>query len=200
MMPPTRGSLHLARKQILLARRGYELLKRKQDALIMEFFKLLKLVLLEREALQREYARAAHMLAEARALESDLRIKSAALAVQEIAPLTLSVRNIAGVRLPEIAQDAANSNAAKEPVYDSLLLQDVGHAYRNVVERTLRVAARETALRKVLIEIRRVKRRTKALSEIVIPRLESEMQRILLALDEREREDFLRIRNVPTVF
>lgn len=193
MMPPTRAALITVRRQIAIARHGHDMLKRKQDALVLEFFKLLKLVAKEREELLREHTRAARMLAQARALESDLRIRSASLAVQRAAPVMLRVRNIAGVRIPEIER---TQEADASPLYDSLLLQDVGGAYRRVVERVVRVAARETAMRKVLLEIRKVKRRTRALSDVVIPRLETERGRIMAALDEREREDLLRVRRV----
>lgn len=196
MMPPTRGALFTVRRRIGLARHGHELLKRKHDVLIIEFFKILKLVRKEREALQREYTRAANMLAQARALESDLRIQSASLAVQRMAPVELNVTNIAGVRIPDITmtQTAAEDGGAAVQLYDSLLLQDVGTAYRNVLDRIVRVAAREAALRKVLFEIGKVKRRTKALSDIVIPDLEHENAHIVNALDEREREEFLRVK------
>ncbi|HIH24319.1 TPA: V-type ATP synthase subunit D [Candidatus Woesearchaeota archaeon] len=192
MMPPTRGALFTVRRRIGLARHGHDLLKRKHDALIIEFFKLLKLVRRERDALQQEYTRASNMLAQARALESDLRIRSASLAVQRMAPVELRMKNIAGVRIPDIIAPPADNTTVQ--LYDSLLLQDVGTAYRKVLDRIVRVAAREAALRKVLFEIGKVKRRTKALSDIVIPDLEHENAHIVNALDEREREEFLRVK------
>jgi V/A-type H+-transporting ATPase subunit D len=190
MIPPTRSHLQRLRRQLLVARHGHALLKRKQDALLLEFYKLWRLALAQRRQLQEEHARAARLLAQARALESDLRIKAAALAVQEAAPVQITVRNVAGVRLPELGGVAERA----VPRYDSLLLQDVGAAYFRVIEAVVRLAARETALRKVLLEIKRVKRRTKALEEVVIPRLQEERQYVVLSLDEREREEFLRIR------
>jgi V/A-type H+-transporting ATPase subunit D len=188
---PTRSEFLRTRKRILLAKKGHDLLKKKQDSLIIEFFKLLKEVKADRDALQTQYATALRKSNEARALESDLRIQAAALAVQQVAPVTLKIRNIAGVKVPSITRESSD---AVHPAYDSLLLQDVGNAYLDVVEYVLSLAAKETALRKLLIEIRKTKRRAHALEHILIPQLTAAKKHIQFELEERERENFSRLK------
>jgi len=188
---PTRGELMRTRKRIALAKRGHELLKRKQDSLVIEFFKLLKDVKAGHEALRSEHARAQRMMSEARALESDLTIKASALDVQKTAPIAIAVRNIAGVRVPSITR--LGSVPAK-PVHESLMLQDVGNGYSDVVELILLLAAKETALRKVLLEIKKTKRRANALEEVFIPELERVRLHITFELEERGREEFTRLK------
>jgi len=61
-------------------------------------------------------------------------------------------------------------------------------------DRVLEAAARETALRRVLAKIKRVKRRSLALEKILIPRLQSQESRIRLELEERGREEFVRLK------
>lgn len=155
----------------------------------MEFFKLLKDLKERRDRLQERYARAQRMMDETRALESDLRIRTAALAVQEGSPVTLDVRNVAGVRLPEITV-----RESEPPVYPSLMIQELGKAYTEVVESILQLAARETALRKMLIEIKKTKRRANALEHMLLPKLERSLSQIRNELEEREREEFSQLK------
>lgn len=189
---PTRNELLKAKRRILLARKGHELLKKKQDSLIMEFFSLLKEVKGKREQLQKAYASAARKLKEARALESDLRMKAVAMAVTRHAPLTLETRNIAGVRLPQITLEKEQGIA----VYDSLLTQDVGQAYQGVIRQAVDLAAQEAALRKLLIEIKKVKRRAYSLEHRFIPDMQAAVQHVRFSLEEREREEFSRLKRM----
>ncbi len=188
---PTRSELLKLKKRIVLAKKGHELLKKKQDSLIIEFFKLLKEVKERHRALQETYASASRQMDHARALESDLRIKAAAIAVQEAAPVQLDIRNIAGVRVPMVTRI---EQERERPLYDTLLLQETGGAYSKVLELVIDLAAKETALRKLLIEIRKTKRRAHALEHIFIPELIATRDRIVMNLEERSREEFTRLK------
>lgn len=124
---------------------------------------------------------------QARALESDLRIKAAALSIRQSSPVELTVKNIAGVRVPDIKKI---DREQEHPLYDTLLLQDVGTAYEQVVDDVLTIAAKETALKKILNEIKKTKRRAHSLEHIFIPQLEQSVAYIQFTLEERERESF----------
>ncbi len=191
-LKPTRSEFHKTWKKIGLARKGRDLLKKKQDSLIMEFFLLLKGLKKDRERLQAAYDSARRRMNEARALESDLRIESAALIVQEHAPITVSVKNIAGVRIPEIRRESTHKET---PLYNGVVLQDLGMAYHTVVDLLILVAARETAVRKLLGEIKKTKRRVHALEHVLIPKLETGLHHIQFELEEREREEFNRLKH-----
>ena len=80
---PTRSELLKTKKRIVLAKKGHELLKKKQDSLVIEFFRLLKEIKEQEKELQAKYVQALRRMSQARALESDLTIKAAALAVQQ---------------------------------------------------------------------------------------------------------------------
>jgi V/A-type H+/Na+-transporting ATPase subunit D len=191
IIKPTRSELLRTKKRIVLAKKGHDLLKKKQDSLIIEFFKLLKETKEEQRQLQQQFVIASKQMDRARALVSDLSIKAASLAVQQAAPVTLEVKNIAGVKVPVIARV---EQERLHPLYDSLLLQEVGTQYNDVLALTLRVAAKETALRKILFEIRKTKRRAHALEHILIPDLLHTKSYIQFQLEERAREEFTRLK------
>jgi V/A-type H+-transporting ATPase subunit D len=60
----------------------------------------------------------------------------------------------------------------------------------------LDVAEKETALRKLLIEIEKTKRRSNAIENVLIPRLQANARYIKFRFDEMERENFTKLKNV----
>src|SRR3990167_6429794 len=81
---PTRSELLKVKKQIKLAKSGYSLLKKKRDGLILEFFEILKKAKTLRQELVEEYKIALEKINIARTLESDLKVKSIAMAIKKI--------------------------------------------------------------------------------------------------------------------
>ena len=71
----TRSELLKLKKQIKLAKSGYNLLKKKRDGLILEFFEILKKAKTLREDLVNEYRVALEKINIARTLEGDLKVK-----------------------------------------------------------------------------------------------------------------------------
>lgn len=191
VIKPTRSELLRTRKRIKLARKGHDLLKKKQDSLIIELFKRIKMVKKERETLQVEYSKALERMRYARVLQSDLTIEASAMATSESSPVSVIIQNIAGVKLPQIQKISSKQTV---PAWDSITIQDVGTAYIAVVDVALRLAAEETALRKLLIEIEKTKRRAHALEQRLIPMLSSAERHIRFELEEREREEFTRLK------
>ena len=108
----------------------------------------------------------------------------------------LGIRELGAISVipPREIQISVWDAAAVGPVADTVLVQDLILSYRGVVDAILEAAARETALRRVLLEIKKVKRRSLALERILIPRLRSQESHIRLALEERGREEFVRLK------
>ena len=80
---PTRSELMALKKKIKLADGGYNLLKKKRDGLILDFFEILKKAKSIRQEMIEDYKKAVEKVNIARALEGDMKIKSLALAVTE---------------------------------------------------------------------------------------------------------------------
>jgi len=60
----------------------------------------------------------------------------------------------------------------------------------------LDVAEKETALRKLLYEIEKTKRRSNAIENVLIPRLEAAVKYIKFRFDEMERDTFIMLKMV----
>jgi V/A-type H+-transporting ATPase subunit D len=69
-------------------------------------------------------------------------------------------------------------------------------AFQQVHKIVLDVAEKETALRKLLYEIERTKRKSNAIENVFIPRLQAAVKFITFRLDEMERDTFIMLKTV----
>ena len=76
---PTRMELLLLRKKLKLAEKGHDLLKRKQDVLVLEFFNVLREIKEFRKKIAGNLIKAQGSLYNAQAIEGELNIERAAL-------------------------------------------------------------------------------------------------------------------------
>ena len=195
---PTRSELLKLKKQIKLAKGGYNLLKKKRDGLILEFFDILKKAKSLREELVNEYKIALEKINIARTLEGDLKVKSIAMAIKAIPDINLSTKNIMGVKVPkiEVAQIKKAFMERGYGIYNSSAIDEAASAYEKVVEKIILAAEVETSMKKLLREIEKTKRRVNALEFIVIPSLDKIKSFIQLRLEEIERENIFRMKRI----
>ena len=102
---PTRSELIKLKQKIKLAKSGYNLLKKKRDGLILEFFDLLKEAKSIRSEVTALYRKAAFKMAVARSVENDVALQSLALAVNAAPEVQVRRKNIMGVVVPEITAE-----------------------------------------------------------------------------------------------
>ena len=194
---PTRSELLQVKKKIALADSGYKLLKKKRDGLILEFFNILKKARNIRQELTEEYNSALNKINVARAIDSDLQIKSAAMSIKQQPLVELETKNIMGVKIPSIV-----SGEVKKSLFErgygvlsaTSKIDEAATAYESVVEKIIAAAEFEITLKRLLKEIEKTKRKVNALEQLTIPRLNAEASYIRFRLEEMERENFSRLK------
>ncbi|MBS3815696.1 MAG: V-type ATP synthase subunit D, partial [Hadesarchaea archaeon] len=102
---PTRGELLKLKKRINLAKRGHELLKEKQDALITEFFDILDKLEEVKEETQKELNEAFKSLIETKVIMGSLELEKATEETISETELEIDTRNIMGVKVPVIESE-----------------------------------------------------------------------------------------------
>ena len=195
---PTRSELLKLKKQIKLAKSGHNLLKKKRDGLILEFFETLKKAKTLRQDLVDEYKIALEKINIARTLEGDLKVKSIAMAINSIPDVKLATKNIMGVKVPKIESSEIKKAFMQRGygIYNSSAIDEAAAAYEKVVEKIILAAEVETSMRKLLNEIEKTKRRVNALEFVVIPSLDKQRSFIQLRLEEMERENIFRMKRI----
>lgn len=195
---PTRSELMKLKNRIKLAKSGYNLLKKKRDGLILEFFEILKKAKTVRQELTEEYKQAVHTGNIARTVEGDIQVRSLALAVKEGPALEVQSRNIMGVVVPKISYEKKENNADRGygTIANSAVIDEASMSYEKVVLKVIEVAEIETGMKKLLTEIEKTKRRVNALEFEIIPKLEIQRKFIQMRLDEIDRENVFRMKRI----
>ncbi|MBI2577046.1 V-type ATP synthase subunit D [Candidatus Woesearchaeota archaeon] len=195
---PTRSELIQLKRKIKLAQSGYKLLKKKREGLIFEFFSVMKKAKSLRFDLLHAYLPALDAITKARLLESDLALSSIAMAVSGTPPVSLKMKNILGVKVPIVESGEVKKQPLERGfgILTSAAVDEAASSYEKVIEAALRVAEIETAMKKLLKEIEKTKRRVNALEYVVIPRMLTQQKFIKFRLEEMERDNTFRMKRI----
>ncbi|WP_421908929.1 V-type ATP synthase subunit D [Methanolacinia petrolearia] len=196
---PTRSELINLKKRIKLSERGYNILKMKRDGLILEFFKVLEEAKKSKSELNDNYEKALKTIAVANTVEGAIRVKAAAMAVQENPQIALKQKNIMGVFVPEIESSAVRKDIIQRGygvLGSSAVIDETAEAFEELVDSIIRAAEIETTMKRLLDEIESTKRRVNALEFKVIPELSEARDFIKMRLDEMERDELVRLKKI----
>ena len=193
---PTKGNLNAAKRSRALADNGYELMDRKRNILIREIMELMD----EAEDLQERIgstfseAYASMRLAE---ISMGGSAQSGANAVPIDDSFSIRFRSVMGVELPVVSAEPEGSSGPPYGLaFTSSDLDDAYFKFAEVKELIRELAETENCIYRLAYAIKKAQKRANALQNIVIPGLDSEIARISDALEEKEREEFVRLKVV----
>ncbi len=195
----TRLELIETKNRIKLAEKGYKLLKQKRDVLILEFFKILKKAKDLRSELNNSMSKAFKALAMTEAYHGVYEIENIALSVKKAPNIDVTQKNVMGVKIPEI-----NSNYVSKTLMErgysipgsSAKIDETASSFEKALEIAIKLAETETALKRMLKEIEKTKRRVNALEYVLMPRLHEKKKFISASLDEMERGQFVSLKAI----
>jgi V/A-type H+-transporting ATPase subunit D len=196
---PTRMNLLQRKQQAKIAVQGVDLLKRKRDALVADFFNIVRQSLAAREQLTAACQEAYLMLALAKAWEGREALEAVALADRREILVDIEVRNVWGTKIPEVEVKEVRRTLLERghnPATTSARTVESAADFEEVLRAILEVAATEIKLKKIGEEIKKTTRRVNALEQVVIPRLLGEIRFIAAVLEQRAREDVFRLKRI----
>lgn len=194
---PTRINLINTKKRMVIARKGHSILKKKREVLVLEFLKLLKQSKNDRAYLLSIMDRAYKTVTIASTYVGNFELEETALHVSEAPRIGVSVKNIMGVKIPEIYRgDESGRSFNYEMLSKSIAVDDIQNSFSKVISTVIDVAQREQGLRRIVLEVEKTKRRVNALDYVVIPNMKSEAKYIAMRLDEIDRDMFSALKHV----
>lgn len=185
---PTRSALLASKASLKTASGGADLLKRKRDALIGEFFALVKDALAAREQLTGVSKGAYTSLFGAKAWDSPEAVESLSLAGSGDYAVDMQIDSVYGVKVPRINVPERTQQANFSPINVGARTIQASTDFGGLLEAIVKVAATETKLRRIGEEIKKTSRRVNALEQVVIPGINDDIRFIRSVLDQRERE------------
>lgn len=198
---PTRMELLAIKKKKKLAQKGHKLLGQKRDALVVEFFKVIK----QREELREEVSKklgdSYESLIDAEMVMGQREVTSIASSYPGMPSVPVSTLNIMGTRVPQIQSDLID---LPDPynysvAFTTQKLDSASTGFQDSLKDILRLGEIEGTIVRLASEIEKTKRRVNALEHIFIPRLRATEKYIEMQLQEREREDFFRRKRIKAL-
>ncbi len=195
---PTRINLINLRKRVAMANKGYSILKRKREVLVLEFLKLLKQSKNDRDYLNSLLRGAYKTVAIAATYAGNLELGETAIHMDEAEPVRMSIRNVMGVKVPEMAKPnpVEISFTGYSLFSTSVAIDDITDSFSKVRDVVADVAQREQGLKRIVLEIEKTKRRVNALDYIVIPQMKGQAKYIRMRLEEMDRDTFSALKHV----
>lgn len=190
---PTKGNLIAAKRSRTLAETGWELMDRKRNILIRELMSRVD----EARALQNEIG-AAFAEAYDALHEAELSGRDCTPLAESIEPddsVRLRFRSVMGVELPTVTAESKTADALPYDLAGSSAALDEAYRRFTAIKPLIaRLSETETAVYRLAIAIRKAQKRANALKNVVIPNLDDDITRIADVLEEREREEFVRMK------
>jgi V/A-type H+-transporting ATPase subunit D len=191
-VPLTRSSLLEAQAALRNARQGFDLLDRKREVLIAQLVSTVDDAEIRRRELKDRLEAAYGELARARMAMGVESVRWAALAVREDVELTVTERSVMGAIVPTIEVASTPFRPRYSLEGTTAELDRATEAFGALLEAVARVAETETAINRLVDEIKKTQRRVNALRSVIIPRYETIIKAVQEALEEAEREAFFR--------
>jgi V/A-type H+-transporting ATPase subunit D len=195
---PTRLNLLRSRRRLVRVREGAELLRRKREALVRELLSHARPAVDDRERIGLAAGVAYPALAEALAREGSVGVTAAAEPLRDV-PLTMRSTQVWGlavgsvVEAPTLERSLEARGTAPGPTSSATI--EAAEAFETLVQLLVEAAPREMLLRRLGQAVAQTSRQVRALERRVEPALGVAVARITTLLDEREREEHLRLRH-----
>lgn len=190
---PTKGNLLACKKNLALAKLGFDLLDRKRNVLMREMMKLID----EASQMQREIGDTFSIAYGA--LQNANITLGIARALSDVVPeetgFSISSHSIMGVDLPSTQLDTTTPLAPYYGFVDTNSHLDYAcSCFDHVKLLCSRLAGIENSVYRLAIAIKKTQRRANMLDNVVIPRLDGNIRYISSTLEEHEREEFTRLK------
>lgn len=189
---PTKANLMNAKKSLELAKLGYDLMDRKRNILIREMMLLIDKAGEVQQKIDSTYSQAYAALQKANITLGMCEEFSGATPIDD--GLKIDYRSVMGVELPTVQLEDSKLDLRYGWTDTNSQLDEAYLRFDEVKKLTARLAEVESSVYKLANAIKKTQKRANALSNIIIPQFQETIKYITEALEEKEREDFSRLK------
>lgn len=195
---PTKGNLLATKKSLQLSRTGFELLDRKRNILIREMMQLIDHANSIQSKIDDAYTAAYAALQTANITLGICKELAATVPLDN--GLNVAYRSVMGVEIPMVELEKSDD---VEPVpfglHKSNTALDIAYQqFQKVKELTAELTEVENSVYRLADAIKKTQKRANALKNIMIPRFTATVKFITEALEEKDREEFSRMKVIKS--
>lgn len=185
-----------AQNSLELSKKGYELLDKKRNVLIMTIMGFIEKAEEIQEKVAVVFGDAYEALQTANITMGISNIEQIAQSIPEASGFEVLDKSIMGVEIPEIRHQEEELIHYYSFYHTNTALDVAMQKFHEVKLLLYELSEIEDSVYKLAMEVKRTQKRTNALQNIQIPKYEEIVGKILEVLEEREREDFFRLKVV----
>ena len=192
---PTKGNLILAKNSLKLAEKGYELMDKKRNILIRELMELIDKANNIQDEIDKTFSEAYLALQKANTDMGLYKVKDISSTIPEENSVQIKTRSIMGTEIPLVTYDDSNSHSPDYAFYDiNVSFDDAVTKFKKVKDLIIKLSTVETSAYRLAASIKKSQKRANALQNITIPFYSTLSIDIENALEEKEREEFSRLK------
>ncbi len=196
MIAPTKSSLIKAKSSLALSKKGFELLDKKRNVLIREMMSLVDKSKDIQEIMYSTIADAYLALQEANITMGFRDVDDITNSIPADENFEVLLKSVMGVDIPAVKYKKQDFKPLYGFYNSNISLDLARQKFNEVRYRIYELAQIENSIFKLAKEIEKTNKRTNALQHIQIPKYKEQVKYIQDVLEEKEREDFFRLKKV----
>jgi len=190
----TKANLIAAQSALDFSKKGFELLDKKRNVLIrnlMEFMDRAKEI---QQKMQKIFKEAYEALTVANISLGINEVNEVARSIPRTTEFTILTYSVMGVEISQIKYEKHDIIPYYSFYHTNTALDVALQKFQQIKYLLYELAEIEDSVYKLAIEIKKTQKRTNALKNIKIPKYENMVKHISEVLEEKEREDFFRLK------
>lgn len=191
---PTKGNLMLAKNSLALAHQGYDLMDKKRNILLQELMSLIDEAKEIQEKIDTTFTKAYACLQRANIEHGISKVQELAYTVPIEESIRIQTRSIMGTEIPHVKYDVKQNDLTYSFSTTHESIDIAREAFREVKDLTIKLSMVENAAYRLATNIKKTQKRANALKNITIPMYSNLVYTINNALEEKEREEFTRLK------
>lgn len=196
---PTKIELIKTRRSLSTARRVYRVLDDKREVLLKKLDEMIQKAGTAREEIWQPISDAYFALYDSYLKLGPLRLEGVAANTPPVVEADVIVKRIVDVDVPALKLTEKNVNMTYGFADTSVSVDKASRLIRKALVSIFKAAEFENAIFRLASELEKTQRLINALEYLIIPRYESSIRYIQATLEEREREEFVRLKHVKRV-
>ncbi len=196
LIAPTKSNLMKAKAALDLANKGFELLDKKRNVLIKEMMSLVEKAK-EIQAKIYEIIEGAYMGLQTVNITMGIKnVENIAHSIPKDEAFEVLLKSVMGVDIPTLKYKKTEVLPSYGFHNTNPALDEAAQEFREVKYMVYELAEIENSIYKLAKEIEKTQKRTNALQHVQIPKYEEQVKYIAEVLEEKEREDFFRLKRI----
>lgn len=196
---PTKIELIKTRRSLQTARRVQKVLDDKREVLLKRLDEMIQKASEAREEIFQPLSDAYFSLYDAYLKLGPLRLEGIASNTPPTVEAEVNIKKVVDVDVPTLKLSEKNVGMTYGFADTNIAVDRASRQMRRVLPSILRAAEYENAIFRLAKELEKTQRLLNALEYMIIPRYEASIRYIQQILEEREREEFVRLKHVKKV-